>query len=278
MTAPLLVIGSTGKTGRRVAQRLEAMGLPVRHGSRSAEPGFDWHDRSTWARALQGVQAVYITYFPDLAVPGAPDDIRALTELAKAQGVQRVVLLSGRGEAEAQRCEQIVMASSLAWTVVRASWFSQNFSEGAFRDMVMDGVLPLPAGDMVEPFVDVDDIADVAVAAMTEEGHAQRVYEVTGPELLSFHQIAEQLAESSGRSVRYQPIAIDQFTEALAAQGLPADVIGLLSYLFTEVLDGRNAQVAHGVQQALGRPARSFAQYARNAAAQGAWISEEVAP
>ena len=166
-----LVLAATGKTGRRVADRLEAQGRPVRRGSRSAAIPFDWDDATTWAPALEGVEAAYVVYIPDLAVPAAPPAIRAFTELALEAGVRRLVLLSGRGEEEAQRCERIVQESGLDWTIVRASWFAQNFSEGAFHDLVLAGEVALPAGDVQEPFIDVDDIADVVVAALTEYGH-----------------------------------------------------------------------------------------------------------
>ncbi len=163
-----LVLGGTGKTGRRVAERLKSKGHEVRVGSRSAVPSFDWDNEKGWDAALKDVTAVYITYAPDLAMPGAPDAIQAFVDLAKRRGVKRLVLLSGRGEEEAQACERIVQTAGLEWTIVRASWFNQNFSEGAFIDMVLGGTITLPAGDQVEPFVDVDDIADVAVAALSE--------------------------------------------------------------------------------------------------------------
>ena len=164
-----LVIGGTGKTGKRVADRLEGKGHKVRIGSRSSVPSFDWNDEAGWEAALSGVDAIYITYSPDLAMPGATDAIASLVWRAKLEGVKRLVLLSGRGEEEAQACERIVQESGLEWTIVRASWFNQNFSEGAFIDMVLSGAITLPAGDTPEPFVDVDDIADVAVAVYVEK-------------------------------------------------------------------------------------------------------------
>jgi uncharacterized protein YbjT (DUF2867 family) len=97
-TATTLILGGTGKTGRRVAERLTARGVPVRVGSRSSEPPFDWANQAAWARALQGMTQVYVTYYPDLAAPGASDAIRALTQVAKDTGVKRLVLLSGRNE------------------------------------------------------------------------------------------------------------------------------------------------------------------------------------
>ena len=268
---PTLVIAATGKTGRRVADRLEAQGRPVRRASRSGATPFDWDDRATWGPALEGVSAAYVVYSPDLAVPAAPGAITAFTELAQEKGVRRLVLLSGRGEEEAQRCERIVQDSGLEWTVVRASWFAQNFDEGAFRELVLSGEVALPAGDVREPFIDIDDIADVAVAALTEDGHAGEVYEVTGPRLMTFADAIAEMSEATGRDLRYVTIPNDDFQVGLAQAGLPAALIELLDYLFTTVLDGRNAYVTDGVERALGRPARDFRDYARAAAASGAW-------
>lgn len=268
---PILVLGGTGKTGRRVAQSLTALGLPWRMGSRTANPPFSWEDPATWAPALQGMGSVYISYFPDLAVPGAADTVGAFARLAVQRGVRRLVLLSGRGEEGAQRAEQAVQASGAETTVVRATWFNQNFSEGGFLDMVRAGDLTLPVGDVLEPFVDADDIADVAVAALTQVGHAGQVYELTGPRLLSFAQAADEIARAAGRPVRCTPIPLDAFTDAAAAQGEPPEVVALLRYLFSEVLDGRNARLSDGVQRALGRAPKDFAVFAREVAGRGVW-------
>lgn len=266
-----LVIGGTGKTGSRVVARLKQLDVPVRIGSRSATPAFDWNVESGWDACLQGVDAVYITYAPDLAIPGATDSIKAFVGAAMRNGVKRAVILSGRGEAEAQACETIVMESGLDWTVVRASWFNQNFSEGAFIDMVQAGQISLPAGDVAEPFVDVDDIADVATAALTEDGHAGEIYEVTGPELLTFQDIAGELSRATGRQIRFNEIPHDAFVAGVAESGAPEEVVWIMDYLFSTVLDGRNAHLADGVERALGRPPRSFATYARDVASTGAW-------
>jgi uncharacterized protein YbjT (DUF2867 family) len=268
---PTLVLGGRGKTGRRVAERLAVRGLPVRLGSRSGEPPFDWEDRATWAPALSGAGSVYLTYYPDLAVPGAVDAVRSLVELAVARGVQRLVLLSGRGEDEAQRAEEVVQASGVDWAIVRSSWFNQNFSENYLLDAVLGGEVVLPAGDIGEPFIDADDIADVAVAALTEDGHAGQLYEVTGPRLLTFAQAVAEIAAATGREIRYLEVSPEQYAAALAAEGVPADFVWLVTYLFTTVLDGRNAQVKDGVQRALGREPRDFSDYARETAATGVW-------
>lgn len=266
-----LVLGGTGKTGRRIAERLKKKGKVVRIGSRSAVPAFDWNNEKTWQAAIDGVSNIYISYTPDLAMPGAGDAISALVQQAKNAGAKRLILLSGRGEDEAQACEAIVQNSGLDWTIVRASWFNQNFSEGAFIDMVSNGAITLPAGDTLEPFVDADDIADVAVAALTEDGHAGQVYEVTGPRLMTFADIAKALSQATGREINYTNVPHDDFIEGIRQSGAPQDVVWMLDYLFATVLDGRNAHVAYGVVKAIGRPAKDFADYARDAAASGCW-------
>jgi uncharacterized protein YbjT (DUF2867 family) len=267
----IMVIGGTGKTGRRVAERLQARGVSVRIGSRSGEPRFDWDDRGTWEPALRGAAAAYVSYYPDLAVPEAAESIAALAEAAVAAGVRRLVLLSGRGEPEAERAEQALQASGAEWTVVRCSWFMQNFSESYFAEPLAAGELALPAGAVREPFVDAEDIADVAVAALTEDGHAGHLYELTGPRPLGFAEAVAEIGFATGRPLRYAPISIEEFEAGLEAEHVPAGVVALLRYLFTEVLDGRNEQLTDGVQRALGREPRDFAAYARRAAADGAW-------
>ena len=266
-----LVLGATGKTGRRIVQRLTEQGYAVQKGSRQSQPPFDWDDRAGWDAVLEGATAAYISYAPDLAIPGAAAAIRAFVERAVKHGVRRLVLLSGRGEEEAQECELIVQRQDIEWTVVRCSWFSQNFSEGEFLDMVLAGEIALPAGKVGEPFVDVDDIADVAVAALTEEGHAGQVYELTGPRLLTFSEAVGEISGATGRKIRYVQIPPEAFAAGVAEADLPEDIAWLLDYLFATVLDGRNAHVADGVRRALGREPRDFTRYARETAASGVW-------
>jgi uncharacterized protein YbjT (DUF2867 family) len=266
-----LVIGGTGKTGRRVVERLADLKVPTRIGSRSSETPFDWEDESTWGPALEGVKSAYVTYFPDLAVPAAPTAIRAFSKLAVDSGVEHLVLLSGRGEEEAQLCERIVQESGTDWTIVRASWFNQNFSEAFLLEPLVGGLLALPAGAVLEPFVDTDDIADVVVAALTGDGHYGQLYEVTGPRLMTFAEAVTDIAEATGRDLSYVEISNEQFVSQMQEHHVPSEVIGLTSYLFETVLDGRNSQVTDGVQRALGRQPRDFVEYARNTAATGIW-------
>jgi uncharacterized protein YbjT (DUF2867 family) len=272
---PILVIGSTGKTGHRVVDQLEARGIAVRHGSRTADIPFDWDDPQTWAPALADVDKVYITYYPDLAVPGSVDAIHELTDLAKEAGVRRLVLLSGRNEVEAQRAEDVVRACGLDWTIVQCAFFSQNFNEGAWLEEVLAGAVSLPVRDVQEPFVDADDIADVVVAALTDDRHVGRLYELTGPRLLSFGDAVAEIAAAAGRDIDFVSVSIDDYVAMLKEYGLPDDFIWLLNHLFTEVL-GSKAQLGDGVQRALGRQPRDFTDYARETAATGVWTPLQV--
>ncbi|MFF5707111.1 NAD(P)H-binding protein [Streptomyces sp. NPDC012794] len=262
-----LVVGGNGKTGRRVAERLLAQGRAVRVGSRTGEPAFDWDRPETWGPALEGVDRAYVTYHPDLAFPGAADRVGAFAEAAVAAGARRLVLLSGRGEEAARRAEDRLRDSGADWTVVRASWFHQNFDEDFFLDSVRVGEIALPVGDAVEPFVDAGDIADVAVAALTDDRHIGRTYELTGPRLLGFAEVAAELSRATGREIAYVPVTEAAYLAVLRERGLPEE----FAELFALISDGRNAHLDHGVEEVLGRPARDFADYARQAAASGVW-------
>ena len=269
-TKTILVIGATGKTGSRIANLLEAGGHDVRRGSRSSAIPFDWENEATWGPALAGVWRAYVSYFPDLAIPGAVEKVEALAKVAKAAGVERLVLLSGRGEHHARLGEEAVRQSGVDFTLVRAAWFAQNFSEGYLRDPVLGGVIAMPGGDVKEPIVDVDDIAEVAVAALTEDGHSGELYEVTGPRLMGFAEMAEALSAASGRAVRHVPISFDEFHDGLVEIGGEM-IAGVFTQIARETLDGRNAHLADGVERALGRKPRDFTEFVRDAAASGAW-------
>ena len=216
------MLGATGKTGRRVVERLTARGIPTRAGVRSGEPPFDWDDRDTWAPVLQGVGSVYVQHYLD-ALPGAAEILGSFAELAVANGVPRLVHLSGRGEPEAELAAQAVRDTGAEVTTLRSTWFSQNFSESYFLEGLLAGELALPAGNTPEPFVDADDIADVAVAALTEDGHVGEVYELTGPRLLTFADAVGEIAQATGREIRYVPVSIEDFAAALEEQAFRAN-------------------------------------------------------
>ncbi|MEV0649657.1 NmrA family NAD(P)-binding protein [Phytomonospora sp. NPDC050363] len=271
-TAPVLVTGGTGKTGRRVAARLTALGREVRLGSRSSEIPFDWEDRSTWAAAIDGTSAIYLAYAPDAGFPGADEIIGSFASQAVAAGVTRIVLLTGRGEAGAEVTEKTVAAvPGIQLTIVRAAVFAQNFSEGFLVESVQAGVLAFPAGDVAEPFIDVDDIADVAVAALTDDKHIGELYELTGPRLVTFAEAAAEIGAVIGKHVEYVPLTPEQFRDGMVEHGVPAEFAAALAELMREIMDGHNAHVADGVRRALGREARDFSEYVRTADAVGAW-------
>ncbi len=276
MTNPktVLVTGGTGKTGRRIAHQLATGGHTVRIGSRSADQPFDWNDPVTWKAALDGVDAAYVAFYPDLAFPGAAETVGAFVEKGKELGVERFVLLSGRGEEGAERSEALFSAADPQGTILRSSFFNQNFSEHFLLGPVLEGVIAFPAAEMVEPFVDADDIAEIAVAALTEPGHEGQLYELTGPRLLSFHDVAADLSESIGRTITYEPVTSDEYVEMAVAHGLPIEEAAPLAELFAEVLDGRNAHTTGAIAQVLGRPAKDFRYYATKTARTGVWNIE----
>ncbi|MEM9340918.1 MAG: NmrA family NAD(P)-binding protein [Bacteroidota bacterium] len=267
----ILVIGGTGKTGRKVAERLTKAGQLVRIGSRTANPAFDWHDPTTWPAAMEGINKVYITFQPDLAVPGAKEIIQNFAELAAQKGVEKLVILSGRGEAEAQACEKIIMNAGTNWSVVRADWFNQNFSESFFLEPIQAGHMALPRGEAKIPFVDTDDIADVAVEALLKDQYNGQVLEVTGPGLLTFSDVVSEIANATGRKITFQDISLEEYVTFMEKNHVPEAFIWLVNYLFTEVLDGRNFSTTDTIARVLGRKPKAFSTYAHETAASGIW-------
>lgn len=262
----ILVTGGTGMTGRRVSALLADAGARVRVGSRSGEPRFDWHEPATWDAVLDGVTGVYLCYHPDLAFPGAAEAVSAFAARAAEAGVRRMVLLSGRGEKGAENTEAMVREAFAGTTVLRCSVFAQDFSESFFLPPLLSGVLPLPVPDVAEPFVDLDDVARVALRALTEDGHGGVTYELTGPLSLTFAEAVAVVGGVSGRRVRFAEVTPEEFVAAMVAAGAPEDLAHGLIGLLEEILDGRNVEPADGVERALGRPATPFADYARKAA------------
>ncbi|WP_296386409.1 NAD(P)H-binding protein [Winogradskyella sp.] len=272
----ILVIGGTGKTGRKVVSKLSEAGHNVRIGSRSATPSFDWNNPETWTEALQGIDKVYITFQPDLAVPGALDAIEELTKQAKQNHVKKLVLLSGKGEREAELCEQVVIHSGLDYTIVRASWFNQNFSESFFLEPILHGFVALPQADVKVPYVDTDDIADVAVEALLQDKHNGKIYQLTGPQALTFREAIATISEVIKKNIAFTPIAISAYTNIMKEQGVPADFIWLVEYLFTEVLGNpNNSEITNDIENVLGRKPKDFKQYVEETALTGVWDSKE---
>ncbi len=269
MTKPIVIIGGRGKTGAYVADGLTALGIPVRMASRKT--GFDWTKPETWAKALDGAAGAYITYYPDIMVKGAAEAIEALAYVAMEQGAKRLVLLSGRGEEAAQLAEQKLIGSGADYTVVRGSWFFQNFDEGQFQEMIVDGEVALPVDEVPEPFVDTRDIAEVAVAAFADDKHIGKIYEVSGGRMMTFSEAVAEINAIAGLNVRFTRMNAHEFFKMLEETDMPTEIAEVLEELFGVVLDGRNAYLSDGVQQVLGREPRDFADFVREAAASGVW-------
>lgn len=272
MKENILVIGGTGKTGRKVASKLIKAGHNVRIGSRSASPVFDWDQPNTWSACLEGMEKVYITFQPDLAVPGALEAIEELTRQAKKSHVKKLVLLSGKGEREAELCEQVIIHSGLDYTIVRASWFNQNFSESFFLEPIIEGFVALPQAEAKVPYVDTDDIAEVAVKVILDDAHNGKIYQLTGERLLTFEEVIQEIAVATNREISFTPITLVAYTNAMKQQGVPADFIWLVDYLFSEVLvNPSNSEVTKDIELVLGRKAKDISQYIKETAATGVW-------
>ena len=268
----ILVIGGTGKTGRKIVNKLNSLGYNVRIGSRSATPAFSWDNPDTWQDVMQNIDKVYITFQPDLAVPGALEAIETLVKKAKSCNIKKLVLLSGKGEREAELCEQVVIHSGLDYTIVRASWFNQNFSESFLIEPILQGVVALPQAKAKIPFIDTDDIADVAVEALLHNKHNGKTYQLTGTRTLTFKEAVTEIAQATKRDITFTPIAISAYTQMLKQHGVPTDFVWLIEYLFTEVLGNpNNSEITNDVELVLGRKPKDFSDYVSETAKTGVW-------
>ncbi|MEV6619030.1 NAD(P)H-binding protein [Streptomyces sp. NPDC051051] len=268
----VVVTGATGRTGGRVASAARAAGLTVRAASRAT--GFDWRDRSTWAGTLRGATAAYLAFPTDVGSPEAAPAVGDIAREAVFLGVRRLVLLSARGEERARPAEEALRGSGADWTIVRAAWFTQNFSEGPLaEELRLSGGLVFPAAERLrEPFVDVRDVADVVVAALTSgDRYARREIDVTGPRLVAWGEAVAEIAAVTGRALSYRTVPAREYRERLVRSGVPDEEADFLVELFEELLDGRNAQLTDGVRRALDREPRDFAAYVKEAAAAGTW-------
>ena len=261
----ILITGGTGKTGGRVAHRLTTLGESVRPVTRHSEPRFDWHDESTWENALTGCTSAYLSFQPDLGLPGVPEIVGAFARRAVDLGCTRLVLLSGRGEDGARRSEAAFIEAGADWTILRAAFFFQNFSESFWAEELASGSLTMVESTVGEPFVDADDIADVAVATLLDQAHVGRIHELTGPRLITFSEIAAEISSITGRPVTFQELPVQDYVAALVSAGVGEEDAAGLAFLFDEVLDGRNAHLESGVRDVLAREPRDFADFVAGA-------------
>lgn len=276
-----LITGATGKTGRRVVSLLHDAGHDVRAASRSTDPAFDWEDQSTWPAALDGVGAVYIVT-PALYDPATEAVFRSFGTLAVEAGVTRAVMVSVPDDGnpsfgQVKNLERQLVETGLDLTVLRLRWFNQNFSEDFLAPAVLAGDLRLPAGQGAEAFVDADDIAAVAVAALTDEAHSGRDYDLTGPRVMTFADVARDISEATGHQVRYTPMSKEDFLAEQLASHVPAEWAEFAADLYDGIASGALASTSTDVQDVLGRPARDFRDYAADVAASGAWAPGESA-
>lgn len=269
----ILVLGATGKTGRRLVRTLRAAGKPVRAASRSGEVLFDWSDQDTWQAALDGVSALY------LVAPEDPTPVEIFVKQAAAAGVGRFVALSARGIEQLPphsfqgmaAAERAVRDSGAEWTIIRPNNFNQNFDEDLWCAPLRAGRLALPIGPVPEPFIDAQDIADVAAALLTSDGHHGQVYELSGPRALTFGAAVATMAGAAGRAIRYVELTPSEYRAELLAEGASEAVAAELDVLFAAMRTGHYAEPVDGVQRVLGREPVDFDDYATSAAAAGAW-------
>ena len=279
-----LVIGSTGTVGSALIAELSRRHIPTiaatRDPSRHTFPAsvekaaFDYSDDASVQRALVGVDGMFV-----LAPPGMENQVehwRGLFAHAKAAGVGHVVLMTAKGAGEDTphgQGEAALKASGLGWTLLRPTFFAQNFATYSGDTIKRDGAFYYPAGDGRAAFVDARDIAVVAAQVLAEPAaHAGKSYELTGPAALSMEDVARVLSGVLGRPIRYVDPGEEGYRQALEANGLPPALAGMFTYLYAVVVkNGWAAGTSDDVAKVLGRAPTSFEQFARENVA--AWAS-----
>ncbi len=285
--APVLVTGATGNVGRYVVDGLQRAGAPVRAAVRPASDAtatpwpatvervpFDWQDSSTWSGAFAGVRCVLVVRPPQLSRPRA--QMLPALEAARSAGVQHLVLISLQG-AETNRVvphaalEAWMRTSGVPWTFVRPSFFMQNLT-GTHRAEIRDtDEIVVPAGTGATAFVDTADVAAVATAALLDpERHAGRAWTPTGPEALTYDEVAAVLGAELGRPVRYRRPGLLRYARHARASGMPWAMVAVTSGIYTVARLGRAAGLTDHVRTVTGRPPvdlRTFVHRER-----GAWL------
>ncbi|MDX6260966.1 MAG: hypothetical protein QOH84_2654 [Kribbellaceae bacterium] len=277
-TTPILIIGGKGKTGRRVAAQLDARGVPYRLASRSSEQRFDWYYESTWSPTVAGIDTAYLA--PPVGPTGLAQAGRFIKQAA-AEGLRRVVLLSGRGVGSPGRdftvyessveLENSVRASGADWTIVRPAWFAQNFSEDFLFDYVLGSEIRVAAGDGGEAWIDTNDVGDVMTAALLDERHTGETYSLSGPRTLTMAEVATELSTVTGRPIKYVDLEPEEFVAELVGYGQTLEDSEAVRDLFAVIRNHRSDYVSAGVQQVLGRAPRDFADWAQETAKTGVW-------
>lgn len=271
LLGPVLVTGAKGTTGRRIAERLKLEGVEFRAASRSSETRFDWANPETWKPALQGMRSVYVV--PEGSA--GPEVVASFAKLAADEGVAILVLLSTR-EAEYEgyenhlAIEDAVIDAGTGWTILRPSWFCQNFYTQFDRE-VRSGLLELPAGEGKDPFVDADDVAEVAFQALTMHGLEDKVYELSGPDPLSYREATERISALTGLTVRYEPVSEQTYYQRLREKGIPDDQARVMIVAHRPIAAGDNDFTSEGYRRLTGHPSKDFDTFVSETVAKGIW-------
>lgn len=264
-----VILGGTGKVGRRLTRSISDLGLEARPVGRGTVPAFDWREESTWGAALAGTVGAFVVG------PGSATDwsetLSRFLAVAETTGLQHVVLLSARGvqfhpTGAVATAERAVRNGPLAWTILRPTHFAQNFTEAMF--VPQDGRIVAPVGAGAEPFIDIDDIAAVAAIVLTRRGYDGRVLELSGPRSLTFAEAAGVLSRVSGSPVQFVDESDAEHEERLRRVGIPDGYVEWRMAMLRGIRAGSDGALSDGVQEVLGRPATSFRAWADREAAQ----------
>jgi uncharacterized protein YbjT (DUF2867 family) len=254
-----VILGGTGKVGRRLTEILRRQGHDARPVSRSTPTRFDWQDESTWPAALAGATGVFVVG-PGSAHDWSPALARFL-RAAAAAGVAHAVLLSARGvefhpSGAVAAAERALRSGPLAWTILRPTHFAQNFTEAMFAPA--NGRITAPVGDGAEPFVDVLDIAEVAAAVLTGRQYDGRVLALSGPGAITFADAAAVL----GPAVVFESETDDDHVARLRAVGTPEGYVEWRMAMLRGIRTGADAYLSDGVPEVLDRRATPFHEWA----------------
>ena len=275
----VLVTGATGTVGSAVVRALTAKGVAVRAGIHTADKAdlvahplvevvtFDPDTPESLRPAMHGIERMFLL---TVATENMPDLNARVVDAARDEGVRHIVKLSGLGADDQttltlnkihRAAEKQIEASGIAWTFLRPNSFMQNFTR-YYRDVIRaQGAFFLPQGNGRVSHVDVRDVAEIAVKALTEFGHEGKVYSLTGPAALTNHEVAQHLSKGIGRRISYVNVPDLLATEAMKGMGLSPWLIRALMEVNRMNRDGGAATVTNDVEAVLGRPATSFAQF-----------------
>ncbi len=261
----VLVTGATGTTGSRVVAALSQHGVPTRQATRTpSSPGqvrLDWADRATYRDALRGVAAVYL-----IAPIGVVDPVplvEPFLEEALRQGVRRVVQLSSSALPEGApglgAVHRLVRTTMPEWTVLRPSWFMQNFvGQHLVARGVKRGEIVTATGNGKVAFIDAGDIAAVARRALTDDIPHNTEHLLTGPAALSYADAAAILTQQTGRAISHRSVSAEEMMALIAAQGIPAEFAKVLAAMDADIRGGAEDRVTDTVNAVTGRPAHGF--------------------